>query len=202
MDISMPLCTRELIDIAHEEHLSIWWDRFEERVRQEEIEHRGLIYHEGLRLQGIVLVMPELHPCRVERQHPVDGFGFHAGQLRKTLGGTPCWSGKQNAFAHGTPQRNNGTRGKRLPAAGSAGQHQDARGSSQLYGAPLLCGEMNIPLLCERVDPAPHARQIDLNRLLGKARKSFRESHFGVVKRRRVADALFGQIAVSLLNNE
>ena len=49
---------------------------------------------------------------------------------RKTLGGTPCWGGKQNAFPHGAPQRNNGTRCKSLPAAGSAGQHQDARGSS------------------------------------------------------------------------
>jgi hypothetical protein len=103
--------TGELIDVAHEEHLGLWWDRFEERVRQKEIEHRGLIYHEGLCLQGMVLVMPELHPSRVESQHPVDGFGFHAGQLRKTLGGTPCWGSQQNAFAHGPPQRDNGTRG-------------------------------------------------------------------------------------------
>src|SRR5437868_4023292 len=94
---------------------------FEEGVRQKEIEHRGLIYYKGLCLQKMVLIMPELHPSRVEGQHAVDGFSFHAGQLRKALGST---------------------------------------------------------------------------------RQSFRESHFGVVKGRRVAYQLIRQVSISLLNDE
>ena len=137
--------TGELVDIAHQQHLRLRRNGFEQRVGQEQVQHRGLIHHEGLRLQRVLFVEAELHRLGVEGEHAMDGFRLLPGHLGEPLRGPSGWRCEQNGFPHRTPQVHHCFGREGLAAPGSSGQHQQARGSRQFDRSALLLGKGDAP---------------------------------------------------------
>ena len=155
---------RQLVDVTHNQHLCVFGDGFEERVRQEEVEHGGLINDDGLRLQRVALVVAELHGLGIKGQQAVDGFGLPPGHFGEPLRRPSRRCCQQQRFAHRVPQGDHRFRRVRLAAARSAGEDQHARGSCQFHRLALLLGKRDAPLLRVPINPAPHAREVDLDR--------------------------------------
>ena len=115
--------TGQLVDIAHQQHLRLGRNGFEERVGQEQVQHRGLIHHDGLRLQRVLFVEAELHGLRVKGEHAVDGFGLLPGHLGEPLRSPSGWRSQQNGLAHRTPQVHNSFGREGLAASWPSSQH-------------------------------------------------------------------------------
>ena len=144
----------QLVDIAHQQHLRLGRNGFEQRVSQEQIQHRGLIHHDGLRFQRLLLVEAELHGLGIKSEHAVNGFGLLPGHLREPLGSTSRRCSEQNVFSHRAPQVHNGFGRKRLAASGSSSQHQQTRGGCQFDCPALLLRKRDSPFFCIPINPA------------------------------------------------
>ena len=114
---------------------------------QEQVQHRGLIHHEGLRFQRVLFVEAELHGLRVKGEHAVDGFRLLPGHLREPLRSPSGWRGQKNGLAHRTPQVHHCFGREGLAASRPSGQHQQARGSRQFDRPALLLRKGNTALL-------------------------------------------------------
>ena len=181
----------ELIDIPDQQHLCVRRNCLQERMGQEEVQHGGFVYNEGLRLERVVFVVAEAHRFGVEGEQAMNRFGLLFGHFCQSLRGASRWRGKQDGFAHRSPQVHDGPGRKRLATSRSSSEHQQARGRRQFDRAALLLREGDASFLCVGVDPALHAREeIDPNRCFDKGGETRGEGLLRVVKRGRVADAL------------
>ena len=169
---------------------------------QEQVQHRSLIHHDGLRVQRVLLVAAELHRLRVEGEQAVDGFGLLSGHLGEALRGSSGRRSQQDGLAHRAPQSHNRAGRERLAAPGTSCQHQQARGSRQFDRLALLVREGDVPLLSVAQDPALHAWEVDRNRRSRKGGETRCQGLLRVVERGRITHALVLEVPVTGLRDE
>jgi hypothetical protein len=69
-----------LIDVADQQQVRPRWDGLDELVGQQHIQHRGLVDHHQVGVQGVVAVEGGV-PTRAQLQQPVQGGRLQSGQL-------------------------------------------------------------------------------------------------------------------------
>ena len=77
---------RQLVDVADDQQRRIIWRRFHQRLHQHDIDHRGLVDHEEIAVEGIVDIALEPAALRIDLQEPVDRFRLDARRFGHTLG--------------------------------------------------------------------------------------------------------------------
>jgi hypothetical protein len=132
---------RELVDVADQEQVRAGRDCLDELVREDDVDHRGLVDHHQVRLQGVIGTVLGVASW-LQLEQPVDGGGLMAGQLGEPLGGTAGRGGKDDLGVPGTGELDYGADGEALAAAGAAGQHRDFTCQGELDRFGLLGGEV------------------------------------------------------------
>ena len=136
---------RQLIGVADEHKAAARAQRREQRAHQREVDHRGLVHDERVRLEGFLFPLGEgdltglVVPCHAE--HTVDGLRVAVAELAHALGGTARGRGEQDIQAHALEERDDGAHARRLARAGTAGQQQQF----------FLCRELDSLTLERRV---------------------------------------------------
>ena len=114
--------TRQLVDVAHEDHAHGRGDGLHQVVHQDDVNHRTLVHNQCVPFQGI-LIVPLVAVFRIELQQPVNGLGLHAGGFAHTFGCPPRRSRQQNAESHMLQSRNDTLRSGRLTGTRSTRQY-------------------------------------------------------------------------------
>ena len=103
----------------------------QQRLHQRQVHHAHLVHQHGLRLQGVALPLFVGHLARqvviAHAETPVDGLGLPLAQLPHPLGRPARGGQQQNLQPHFFKQPHNGSRGRSLARAGSAGEQQNTR---------------------------------------------------------------------------
>jgi hypothetical protein len=90
---------RELVDIADEDDGGIIRHGLQKGVHQENIDHRGLIDHEQLAIERILLVALEAAVPRIDLKQPVDGLGLQARRVGHAFRRASGRSTKEEVYA-------------------------------------------------------------------------------------------------------
>ena len=131
----------QLVDVADEQQVRSRRDRFDELVGQDHVDHRGLVDHHQVRVEGFVGVEGGV-AARAELQQPVDGGRVVAGQFGEPLGGPAGGGGQHDRGALGPGQLHHGADGEGFAAAGAAGQDRDLGGQGEPDRVGLFRGEV------------------------------------------------------------
>jgi hypothetical protein len=78
---------RQLIDIADDEQGRLVRDRFDQRIHQQHVDHRGLVDNQQIAVEWVGVVAPEAAALGIDFEEAVDGLGLQAGGLVHALGG-------------------------------------------------------------------------------------------------------------------
>jgi hypothetical protein len=76
---------RHLVDIADDQQRRLVRDRFHERLHQHDIDHRGLVDHKQIAVEGIVGVAFEAAALGIDLQESVDRLGLDARRFGYAL---------------------------------------------------------------------------------------------------------------------
>ena len=130
----------QLVDVADQQQMRPGWDRLDQLVGQQHIQHRGLVDHHQVGVQGMVAVKGGV-PTRAQLQQPVQGGRLQPGQLRQAFGGPTGRRGQHHLGSLGAGQGDDGAHGVALAAARPAGQHRHPLGQRQPHRRGLLGGQ-------------------------------------------------------------
>ena len=164
-------------------------DGLDELVREDHVDHRGLVDHDQVRVQRVVGVEGRV-AAGLQLEQPVDGRGLVAGQLGEPLGGAAGRGGQHDLRVPGARELDHGADGEALAAAGAAGQHRDlarsapasprrpARGevgAGRAFSQPKALSQSTAWNAARRSAPAERRRQ-----------EGSRQGPFGMVEGRQV----------------
>ncbi len=142
---------RQLVDVTDQEQVRTRRDGFDQLVRQDQVEHRGLVDDQQVRLERVVAVVGGV-AAGLELEQAVDRGGGVAGQLGEAFRGPAGRRDELDLGALGRCQLDDRADGEALSAAGAAGQHRDLLGERQLDGLLLLGGEGGAGAFVEPVE--------------------------------------------------
>ena len=91
----------QLIHVAHQQQARMRRNGLGERIHQRHIDHRGLVHHQQIAVERVLLVAREAAVLRVDLQQAVDGLGLDPGLLGHALGRTSCRSRQRHPDALG-----------------------------------------------------------------------------------------------------
>ncbi len=123
-------------------------DGLHQRVRQQHIQHAGLIHHDEVGIEGMCAVVGRL-AARPELEQTMQRARFGTGELLQALGGAPCGGGQQYLRPLGSGQRDDGADGVTLAAAGTSREHGHPLGEGEAHRLGLLRGEGAAGLLLQ-----------------------------------------------------
>ena len=131
----------QLIHIADQEQLCAGRHRLEQVIGQQQVEHRGFVYHQVIDLERVFLVALEAQG-RGGFQQAVDGTGRVASRFGQTLGGPPGGRGQRHprpAYLECADQR---FQAGGFSGARPARQHADRLLKRHLHCAALFVGQV------------------------------------------------------------
>ena len=76
----------QLVDISDDQQRRVVRDRFHKRLHQHDVDHRGLVDHEQIAIEGIVSVAFEPAALGIDLQEPVDRLRLDARRFGHALG--------------------------------------------------------------------------------------------------------------------
>ena len=92
---------RQLVDVADDEQRRIVRHRLHQRLHQHDVDHRGLVDHEQIAIEGIVGVALEPAVPWVDLEETVDGLGLNARRFGHAFGRAARGRAKQQSHALG-----------------------------------------------------------------------------------------------------
>jgi hypothetical protein len=134
------------------------------RIHERHIDHGGLVHHEEVAVERIVLVLGEATVLWIDLQQAVDRLGLKAGLLGHALGGTTCGSGQQHPDTLGDEMRRIESSVEVLPTLGRPVITAELGGQDQPNRLPAATPRGS-SRLAPRPKPAPSR-----NRMLGHGR--------------------------------
>jgi hypothetical protein len=88
---------RQLIDVAHDQEGGLVRNCLHQRLHQHDVDHGGLVDHQQVAIERVVVAALEATTLGLNLQEPVDGFGIEAGRLGHALGGAAGRGTEQKA---------------------------------------------------------------------------------------------------------
>ena len=142
-------------------------DRLQQRLHQQDIDHRRLVDDQQIADERIVAATLEAAGFRVNFQQPMDGLGLISAGFRHPLGGAAGRRAEQQAHALGGQNAQDGPDDGGLTHAGPSGDDQDLRHQSQADGGDLARCQRQTGLSLDpgqrllRIDGGPWQRAVD-----------------------------------------
>src|SRR6266576_526929 len=89
----------QLIGVTYQQQVRFFWQRFEQMIKEQDIDHRELIDNDKLIRQRVLFIALEGIVMRRIFKQAMQRFRLESRSLRacglgEPLGGTSCWSGK------------------------------------------------------------------------------------------------------------
>ena len=106
-------------------------------IHQRHIDHRGLVHHEQIAIERVLLVLRETTVLWINLQQAVDGLGLNPGLLGHAFGRASCGSRQRHPNALSQQQPQDRIQQRRLADTGSTRHHGDLGGKNQLQSLPL-----------------------------------------------------------------
>ena len=113
----------------------------QQRLHQQDIDHRAFVHHEQVALERVVLVAAEAEGLGIDLQQPVNGLGLHAGGLRHALGGPARGRAQPECHGLGLQDPQNGLDDGGLAHTRTAGDHRRLRAQREAHGFGLTVGQ-------------------------------------------------------------
>jgi hypothetical protein len=150
---------RKLIHIAHQQQRRLGRQRLEHRMHQRDVHHGGLIKHQEVRLQRMLLPAPEAAALGVGLQQAMDRPRLEAGGLRQPLGRPSSRRREQHPHSLRRQDAQDRLDDRRLAHPRPAGDHKQLRAQRQRHRGALALGQRKPD---PRLHPGDRALRIDL----------------------------------------
>ena len=140
--------------------------RLHQRLHQHDVDHGGLVDHQQVTVERVVVAALEAAALGIDLQQPVDGLGLEAGRLGHALGGAAGRRAQQDLSALRREDPQNGFDDGGLPDAGPTGHDQHLGHQCEPDRGDLAFGKGKADMLLDprqglvRVDPGPRQRAV------------------------------------------
>ena len=131
----------QLVDIAHQDQGASIVHGLHQRVHQRHVDHRGLVDHQKITLDRVVLTALEPAGLRIDLQQTMDRLGLEPRGFGQPLGGPSGRRRQRDLHTLGAEDLEDGVDQGGLADPGPAGDHQHLRAERQLDRPALALGK-------------------------------------------------------------
>ena len=132
-----------MVRISDEQHTGVARHGLQQMVAQHDVQHRGLVDHHGVGLQGPLGVPSVPAIPRLELQQTVQRLGLASCSLAQTLGRPPGGSRQCHPLAKGLEDRYHGPQYGRLAGSRPARQDEHLLRHRFVDRLPLFPGQLH-----------------------------------------------------------